>query len=74
MKKVAYLLLTIGALITVSCGGTRDPEPATKIVDWYELSPTATFDTETPVTIKFWHRMGAAPYGRHFPRHGRHMD
>lgn len=63
MKKVAYLLLAIGALITVSCGGDRTETTTVKIVDWYELSPTATFDTETPVTIKFWHRMGATSQG-----------
>jgi len=63
MKKVALLFLALGALITVSCGGTRDPNTANKIVEWYELSPTATFDTVTPVTIRFWHRMGATSQG-----------
>ena len=33
---------------------------APKILTWYNLSPDAVFDTSTPVTINFWHRMGAS--------------
>lgn len=60
MKKFASLFLVVGAMLMVACGGDRSETSAdVKIVDWYDLSPDATFDTETPVTIKFWHRMGA---------------
>jgi len=45
---------------TTTSGSTTSEVTAKKIVDWYNLSPTATFDTTTPVTIKFWHRMGAS--------------
>ena len=31
-----------------------------KIVDWHELSPDTTFDTNNNVSITFWHRMGAS--------------
>ena len=40
-------------------GSSSTSLPATKILDWYDLPETATVDTSTPVTINFWHRMGA---------------
>ncbi len=58
MKKTASLFLVIGAMLMVACGGDRTSQEGVKIVDWYDLPADATFDTETPVTIKFWHRMG----------------
>ncbi len=58
-KNLSRVLLVCGAMLMVACGGDRTSQGDAKIVDWYDLSPTATFDTETPVTIKFWHRMGA---------------
>jgi len=62
MKKTAALFLVVGAMLMVACGGDRNSSQTSenvKIVDWYDLPADATFDTETPVTIKFWHRMGA---------------
>lgn len=58
-KNFSRIILVCSALFTVACGGDPTPTSA-KIVEWYDLSPTATFDTETPVTINFWHRMGAS--------------
>lgn len=62
MKKVFLgLMVLVTSLVLVACGGgDRGGTQANKLVEWYELSPDAVFDTNTPVTIHFWHRMGAA--------------
>ena len=46
-----------------SDGSSSGSLPSTKILDWYDLPSTATVDTSTPVTINFWHRMGAQSQG-----------
>ena len=44
---------------SVVSSSSINPE-APKILNWYNLSPDAVLDTSTPVTINFWHRMGAS--------------
>ncbi len=44
---------------TSSSSASIDPT-APKIVNWYNLPEDTTLDTTTPVTITFWHRMGAS--------------
>ena len=59
MKKIissillAVLLVTCMAGALTSCGGGKKP-----VADF--VMPEGGFDTETPVTIKFYHSMGAA--------------
>ncbi|VEU83046.1 extracellular solute-binding protein [Acholeplasma hippikon] len=62
MKKIFSSLFLIAlALVLVACGDQGDRTQAkAKLVEWYELSPDAEFDTTKPVTINFWHRMGSA--------------
>ncbi|WIF88468.1 extracellular solute-binding protein [Acholeplasma laidlawii] len=61
MKKILLSIIMVAFTFTlVACGGDRVQGGGGKLVEWYELSPDTEFDTETPVTIHFWHRMGAA--------------
>ena len=63
MKKILISIFMLAVIFTlVACGdnGDRGNTGGGKLVEWYELSPDTTFDTEKPVTIHFWHRMGAA--------------
>ena len=50
---LAVLLVTCMAGALTSCGGGKKP-----VADF--VMPEGGFDTETPVTIKFYHSMGAA--------------
>ena len=62
MRKVYISLMVLfTSFVLVACGsGDRGGNTGAKLVEWYELDQNAVFDTETPVTINFWHRMGAA--------------
>src|SRR5690606_3961768 len=61
MKKVYITLMALFvSFVLVACGGERTGKVGGKLVEWYELPETAVFDTTKPVTINFWHRMGAA--------------
>jgi len=60
MKKIFTLFTLVSALLFLAaCGGDRTVVAGPKLVEWYELGADVEFDTEQPVEIKFWHRMGA---------------
>ncbi|MGA0097233.1 MAG: extracellular solute-binding protein [Bacilli bacterium] len=64
------LLVSLGMILSAcetrtsssdnSSGATSTTPIIQKIVDWHELSPDTNFDTTNPVSITFWHRMGAS--------------
>lgn len=62
MKKIFISLFMLTFIFTLAAcsDGTRGQTGGGKLVEWYELAADAEFDTETPVTIEFWHRMGGA--------------
>lgn len=62
MKKIYIGLFIFAMLFTLAAcnDGTRGTTGGGKLVEWYDLSPDAEFDTTTPVTVNFWHRMGGA--------------
>ena len=60
MKKVLLIaLILVAGIFLASCKKDRTGNESNKMVEWYELSEDANLDTTKPVTIKFWHRMGA---------------
>lgn len=61
MKKILLLMLVLTAgIFMVACNRDRSGTQSAKLVEWYELPETADLDTSQQITIKFWHRMGAA--------------
>ncbi len=61
MKKIYISLFMIAlSFALIACAGGPRGGDVGKMVEWYELSPDTEFDTTTPVTITFWHRMGGA--------------
>ena len=61
MKKILLLMLILTAgIFMVACNRDRSGTQSAKLVEWYELPETADLDTSQQITIKFWHRMGAA--------------
>jgi multiple sugar transport system substrate-binding protein len=63
-KSSAVILLVSIGMILSSCdvrtSSDNNQPTIRKIVDWHELSPDTTFDTNNNVSITFWHRMGAS--------------
>ncbi len=60
MKKLLFFsLIAVLSLALFACGGNRSNDVSKKMVEWYELPEDANLDTTKPVTITFWHRMGA---------------
>lgn len=65
-KNSSALIFLVAAGLILSACDTRGASSSTseqtirKIVEWHELSPDTTFDTTQPVSVTFWHRMGAA--------------
>ena len=57
MKRIIALLALVALLVSMlgACGGNSNQNPAADFTE-----PETGFDTETPVTITFYHQMGAA--------------
>lgn len=51
---------TSGDSTTTSSSSASIDPTAPKIVNWYNVPQDIVLDTTTPVTITFWHRMGAS--------------
>jgi multiple sugar transport system substrate-binding protein len=62
MKKIISSVLLVAMLLALCLGGMTGCKPsASKAVDF--VMPEGGFDTEKPVTITFYHQMGAALQG-----------
>src|SRR5690606_11988048 len=57
---IGIMALLVTLALVACADGDRSGGVKNRLVEWYELAPEVQFDTETPVTITFWHRMGAA--------------
>ena len=60
MKKIVSILLLTALLLSLCLGGLTGCKKS-KVADF--IMPEGGFDTETPVTITFYHQMGAALQG-----------